>query len=69
MLFYTQIYGNKINWGSWCSEEMAKENGWELVNGWPKIPYFGLSVAYVGATVNRGGMQSTQDQVIYRYYT
>lgn len=39
-LIQTDYYGKQINWGEWCSEEMAKRNGWELVNGWPAIPYF-----------------------------
>lgn len=38
----TQVdyHGRTINWGNWCSEEEAQKNGWELVSGWPKIPYF-----------------------------
>jgi lysyl-tRNA synthetase, class II len=36
-------YGNKINWGNWCTPKMAKENGWIMLDdkdGWPMIPYF-----------------------------
>jgi lysyl-tRNA synthetase, class II len=36
-------YGNKINWGDWCTPKMAKENGWIMLDdkdGWPMIPYF-----------------------------
>jgi lysyl-tRNA synthetase, class II len=36
-------YGNKINWGNWCTPKMAKENGWITLDdkdGWPMIPYF-----------------------------
>lgn len=38
----TQVdyHGRTINWGDWCSPEEAQKNGWELVGGWPKIPYF-----------------------------
>jgi lysyl-tRNA synthetase class 2 len=38
----TQVdyHGRTINWGDWCSAEEAQKNGWELVGGWPKIPYF-----------------------------
>lgn len=38
----TQVdyHGRTINWGEWCSVEEAQKNGWELVGGWPKIPYF-----------------------------
>ena len=32
--------GNQINWGEWCIESEAKKNGWELIGGWPCIPYF-----------------------------
>ena len=32
--------GNQINWGEWCAETEAKKNGWELIGGWPCIPYF-----------------------------
>ncbi|MBC7471779.1 MAG: DUF2000 family protein [candidate division SR1 bacterium] len=36
-------YKNTINWGDWCSKELAMEKGWKLLNsnpGWPLIPYF-----------------------------
>jgi lysyl-tRNA synthetase, class II len=39
----TDYYGNKINWGNWCTTSMAKKNGWQLLDdkdGWPMIPYF-----------------------------
>jgi lysyl-tRNA synthetase, class II len=39
----TDYYGNKINWGNWCSPSMAKKNGWTLLDnkdGWPMIPYY-----------------------------
>ncbi|MBI4836601.1 MAG: DUF2000 family protein [Candidatus Abawacabacteria bacterium] len=38
----TQVdyHGHEINWGEWCDETEAKKNNWELVGGWPKIPYF-----------------------------
>jgi lysyl-tRNA synthetase, class II len=39
----TDYYGNKINWGNWCTPAMAKKNGWQLTDnkdGWPMIPYF-----------------------------
>ena len=39
----TDYYGNRINWGNWCSFKMAKANGWTLMDnkdGWPMIPYF-----------------------------
>jgi lysyl-tRNA synthetase, class II len=39
----TDYYGNKINWGNWCTPKMAKANGWKLLDnkeGWPMIPYF-----------------------------
>jgi lysyl-tRNA synthetase class 2 len=39
----TDYYGNEINWGDWCSPEMAKEKGWKSLEdgaGWPLIPYF-----------------------------
>jgi lysyl-tRNA synthetase, class II len=39
-LIQTDYYGKQINWGEWCSEEMAQRNGWEMVNGWPAIKYF-----------------------------
>jgi lysyl-tRNA synthetase class 2 len=39
-LIQTDYYGNQINWGAWCSQEVAKRNGWKLVNGWPAIKYF-----------------------------
>ena len=39
----TDYYGNKINWGNWCSPRMAREKGWMMLDdkdGWPLIPYF-----------------------------
>lgn len=38
----TQVdyHGRTINWGDWCTADEAQKNGWELVSGWPKIPYF-----------------------------
>ncbi len=32
--------GNQINWGEWCTDTEAKKNGWEMIGGWPCIPYF-----------------------------
>ncbi len=32
--------GNEINWGDWCTPELAAEKGWEMIGGWPMIPYF-----------------------------
>jgi lysyl-tRNA synthetase class 2 len=39
-LIQTDYYGKQINWGEWCTDEVAKLNNWELVNGWPAIKYF-----------------------------
>jgi len=39
-LIQTDYYGNQINWGEWCSTELAAQRGWELVGGWPKIPFY-----------------------------
>jgi lysyl-tRNA synthetase, class II len=39
-LIQTDYYGNQINWGEWCSKTEAQKNNWELLDGWPKIPYF-----------------------------
>ncbi len=39
----TDYYGNKINWGNWCSSKIAREKGWMMLDdkdGWPLIPYF-----------------------------
>jgi lysyl-tRNA synthetase, class II len=36
-------YKNQINWGDWCTPEIAREKGWELVDnvsGWPLIKYY-----------------------------
>jgi lysyl-tRNA synthetase, class II len=32
--------GNQINWGEWYTESEAKKNKWEMIGGWPCIPYF-----------------------------
>jgi lysyl-tRNA synthetase, class II len=32
--------GNQINWGEWCLESEAKKKGWEMIGGWPCIPYY-----------------------------
>jgi lysyl-tRNA synthetase class II len=32
--------GQTINWSEWCDSETAKEHGWQLIDGWPMIPYF-----------------------------
>jgi lysyl-tRNA synthetase, class II len=39
-MIQTDYHGREINWGEWCSEEVANKNGWKLVGGWPQIPYF-----------------------------
>jgi lysyl-tRNA synthetase class 2 len=36
----TDYHGREINWGDWCTAEEAQKHGWEMVGGWPKIPYF-----------------------------
>jgi lysyl-tRNA synthetase class 2 len=36
----TDYYGNQINWGDWCGEKDAKKNNWQMISGWPKIPYY-----------------------------
>ena len=36
----TAYNGATINWGEWCSQEEAEEQGWGLIGGWPKIHYF-----------------------------
>jgi len=36
----TDYYGNQINWGAWCDEDLAEKQGWEMMNGWPKITFY-----------------------------
>jgi lysyl-tRNA synthetase, class II len=33
-------HGRTLNWGEWCSDELAQKQGWKLVGGWPQIPYY-----------------------------
>ena len=48
----TDYYGNVINWGSWCGQTLADENGWELVDGWPKINYFDAVRYFSGGKID-----------------
>ena len=32
--------GNTINWSDWLTDFEAKKLGWQVVDGWPAIPYF-----------------------------
>lgn len=46
--------GNHINWGPWLGKLEAKKNNWELVDGWPAIPYF-EAVRYFSKKYYPGG--------------
>jgi len=39
-LMQTDYKGNQINWGEWISKAEAKKQGWEVIGGWPLVPYY-----------------------------
>jgi len=59
-LIQTDYYGNTINWGEWCTEKEAKKNGWELIGGWPMIPYFEAIRHFSGGKVDLEGKNRDQ---------
>lgn len=36
----TDYYGKQIDWGEWCTPEVAQQHGWQVMGGWPLIPFF-----------------------------
>lgn len=46
--------GNHINWGSWCTQDIADKNNWTLYDGWPAIPYY-QAVRYFSKNHFSGG--------------
>jgi lysyl-tRNA synthetase, class II len=56
----TDYYGGTINWGEWCSPELAEQNGWELEGGWPKIRYFDAVRYFSNGEIDTEGKSEAQ---------
>jgi lysyl-tRNA synthetase, class II len=48
----TDYYGNTIEWGAWCTQQVADEHGWLLMGGWPLIPFFDAVRHFSGGTID-----------------
>jgi lysyl-tRNA synthetase, class II len=44
----TDYVGHIIDWGEWITPEDADKNSWQLLNGWPMIPYYEAVRHYSG---------------------